>query len=341
MLVVYNETHRQHQGAGEFFRGEMVPCYENPRRIDSLAVYLDSQSFAEFTEASRFGQEPIARVHDASYLDFLANAYGRWIEVAGDCDAIPHAWIGRGLHQGGIPTDIHGQLGYYASDAGTPITSGTWKAVQAASDATVTAAQLVRDSDRSVFALTRPPGHHAGKDVYGGYCFLNFAAIGAQSFLDHGAKRVAILDIDFHHGNGTQAIFYDRSDVLFVSIHGDPSDEYPYFLGYSDEFGMGDGEGFNVNLPLAPGADWSTYGRALTQAIDRIADYSPDRLVVSLGVDTFEHDPISRFQLKTEDFTKVGTCLAQLDLPKLIIFEGGYNVEHLGVNVANVLRTCG
>jgi acetoin utilization deacetylase AcuC-like enzyme len=205
-------------------------------------------------------------------------------------------------------------------------------------DVALTAASAIASgSDRAVFALCRPPGHHAATNYYGGYCFLNNAAIAAQYLLDQGAKRVAILDVDYHHGNGTQEIFYERPDVLYVSIHADPLVDFPYFLGYADETGRGAGAGCNVNLPLPQGTDWARWSEALEHAKKAIATYRPDALIVSLGVDTFELDELSSFRLTTEDFLRMGASLAQLRLPTVIAMEGGYGYEHIGVNTLNVL----
>ncbi|VEB44703.1 Acetylpolyamine aminohydrolase [Chromobacterium violaceum] len=188
-----------------------------------------------------------------------------------------------------------------------------------------------------MFALTRPPGHHAAFDYCGGYCFLNNAAIAAQALRDHGMRKVAVLDVDYHHGNGTQDIFYRRADVLFLSIHGDPRTEYPFFLGFADEKGEGEGLGYNFNFPLAAGACVSTWFVALDCALEQIARFGAEALVVSLGVDTFQGDPISRFQLDSPDFVTLGARLAGLKLPTLFCLEGGYAVEPIGTNVVNVL----
>ena len=182
-----------------------------------------------------------------------------------------------------------------------------------------------------------PPGHHAAGDLYGGYCFINNAAVCAQAFLDQGAKRVAILDVDFHHGNGTQSIFYDRPDVLFASLHGHPSDAFPHFLGYQDESGHGGGEGFNYNYPLRPNTRYDVWSQALDDACNKIRHFSPDALVISLGVDTYEGDPISFFKLTSDDFKRYGAVIASLHLPTLFVMEGGYAVEEIGINTVNVL----
>ena len=201
----------------------------------------------------------------------------------------------------------------------------------------LTGQKLVAQGERAAFALCRPPGHHAGADTYGGYCFLNNAAIAAQALRDGGAERVAILDVDYHHGNGTQAIFYDRADVLFLSLHGHPAQEYPYFAGYAEETGAGAGEGFNRNFPMRWGTGFDVWGDALEQSCRRASAYRPDALVVSLGLDTFEGDPISHFKLESEDYLRVGARIAALGLPTLFVMEGGYAVEALGVNTVNVL----
>jgi acetoin utilization deacetylase AcuC-like enzyme len=187
-------------------------------------------------------------------------------------------------------------------------------------------------------ALTRPPGHHAGADFFGGYCFLNNAALAAQALRDAGAARVAVVDVDYHHGNGTQSIFYDRSDVFTASIHGDPSSEYPFYLGYADETGHGPGQGFNLNLPLAPGTGFAAWRQALEQALAAVRSHGAQALVVPLGVDTFEGDPISTFTLRSADFLDIGRLLASLDLPTVFVMEGGYAVAEVGVNVVNVLE---
>ncbi len=275
-------------------------------------------------------------MHDEGFLDFLENAWEDWARVHGEKDALPMNWTVRTFRQQ-VPRSIDGKLGFYSLDASTPITRGSWRAATFAADTALTAAGLIASGERAAFALTRPPGHHAARDLYGGYCFLNNAAIAAQSLLDGGAARVAILDIDYHHGNGTQSIFYDREDVLFVSIHGDPMDEFPYFLGYADEKGTGRGDGMNVNYPLPWGTDGPAWMIALDDGAKKIASYGPDALVVSLGLDTYKEDPISRFLLSTGDYVEIGTRIAGLGLPTVFVLEGGYAVEALGVNAVNVL----
>jgi acetoin utilization deacetylase AcuC-like enzyme len=216
--------------------------------------------------------------------------------------------------------------------------AGTWRAALSAAEVALTAASRLSGGLRAAFALCRPPGHHAARDYYGGYCFMNNAAIAAQSLVDRGAGRVAILDVDYHHGNGTQSIFYQRDDVFFLSLHADPRWDYPYFLGYGDEVGEGPGQGFNANYPMPWGTAWSTYGEALGDAITRIRRYGPDAVVVSLGVDTYKEDPISKFKLEMADYPRIGALIAALGRPTLFVMEGGYAVEEIGINTVNLLK---
>ncbi|MBP2312243.1 histone deacetylase family protein [Azospirillum soli] len=337
MIIVYSEEHRLQAGRSELNDGQLVPCYEKPARADIVRGRVETAAIGPIVEPTAHGVEPLVRVHDAGYLEFLRTAWGEWVAEHGDWDALPLNWVAPGMSRRHVPKNIDGKLGYYSFDAGTPITAGTWRAVTAAADVALTGADHIRVGDRAAFSLCRPPGHHAGHAFYGGYCFLNNAAIAAQSLRDHGAARVAVLDVDYHHGNGTQEIFWERNDVLFISLHADPIQEFPYFCGYADEVGAGAGEGFNLNLPLPWGTDWASYAEALGTAAERIKAFGADALVVSLGADTYGGDPISRFRLLSEDFLRMGGALARIGLPTLFVMEGGYAVDDLGINVANVL----
>ena len=245
--------------------------------------------------------------------------------------------------------------GYYSFDMCAPIVAGTYQAARAAADVALTAADLLLGGERVVYALCRPPGHHAGSDLYGGYCYLNNAAIAAEYLLsttDHRPpttdpvsssvvgrrSSVAILDIDYHHGNGTQQIFYARSDVLFVSIHADPAREYPFFAGYADERGGGEGAGLNLNIPLEPGVADARYLGALEQALAAIDAFGPRHLVLSAGFDTFGGDPLGDFALTAAAYPAIGRRIAALGLPTLVVQEGGYAVAALGENVVGLLR---
>jgi acetoin utilization deacetylase AcuC-like enzyme len=238
-----------------------------------------------------------------------------------------------------LPDNFAARMGLFSFDAGTPLTAGSWTAARTGAACALTAAREVSAGHvRSAFALSRPPGHHAGADFFGGYCFLNNAALAAQALRDGGAARVAVLDVDYHHGNGTQSIFYERNDVLTVSIHGDPRTEYPFFLGHADEHGAGAGIGFNLNLPLPRGTDFTRWRAALHTGLAAIASFGADALVVSLGVDTFEGDPISGFTLRSADYFEVGEDIAAANLPTVFVFEGGYAVAEVGINTVNVLE---
>ncbi len=336
MLIVYSEQHRLRDARTELCGGELVAPFECPVRAEYVLERIKETGLGEIIAPQTFGLEPIYRIHDRDYIVFLQTCWSEWHTAGYRGEAIPSVWPARGMRQK-VPRDIEGKLGYYAMAAETSITEHTWAAAQVSANVALTAQQHTTQGARSAFALCRPPGHHAAADLYGGYCFLNNAAISAQAFLDQGAQRVAILDVDFHHGNGTQAIFYERSDVLFLSLHGHPQDAFPHFLGYGDEIGRGAGVGYNLNYPLPPGTDYAHWSMALENACQRIADYSPDALMISLGVDTFKGDPISFFKLDSDDFKTYGYRIADLRLPTLFIMEGGYAVEEIGINTLNVL----
>ena len=338
MKTVYSDRHRLQDGQSELIDGKLVKCFECPERADIVLARVGQQSIGEVVEPSDHGLDPVRRVHTAPFVDFLSTAWHEWVATHGEYDALPIVWPTRTMRHDRLPTAIDGKLSYFALDAGTPITAGTWSAITAAADVALTGADIVLDGERHAFSLCRPPGHHAAADVYGGYCFFNNAAIAAQSFRDRGAAKVAVLDVDYHHGNGTQAIFYDRSDVAFASIHGHPEQEYPYFLGYADETGSGDGEGANLNLPLRWGSGWDVYEQALATACSFVSGHRPDALVVSLGVDTFKDDPISKFRLDHDHYLRIGEAIRALDVPTLVVFEGGYAVAEIGINAVNVLE---
>ena len=336
MKLIHSPLHALHDGGMELHRGELVPSYEMPSRVDHILAALSREGWA--VEAPReYDDAVLMSVHDADYVDFLRGAYDAWRAEGRDGFMLPGAFPARGLRRDRVPAGLHARLGYYSFDAGSPIVEGTWQAARAAAHCALTAADLVAAGERSAYALCRPPGHHAGRGMFGGYCYLNNAALAAQRLRDAGLARVAVLDVDYHHGNGTQDIFWERDDVLFVSIHGDPNTEYPFYLGHADERGAGAGGGYNHNFPLPRGTDWTRYAATLETAIGHVADYAPQALVVSLGVDIFEGDPISQFRLGKDDFPRLGSRIAALGLPTVLVQEGGYAVEEIGDNVAGVL----
>ena len=337
MKIVYGSRHQGHSGGMEMNYNRFVPMFEKPERMDQILARLKEVSFGELVEPHHHGLAAVHRIHDPGYVTFLKTAWDRWqkdVGVEGFATAFMFGM--RGMKQ--KPGDsIYAMLSCYTFDVCVPIVAGTWEAITDAVDATLTAQKIVREGARSAFALCRPPGHHASQDLAGGYCYINNAAVAAQAFLDQGARRVAILDVDYHHGNGTQRIFYQRADVLYVSIHGCPQEEYPFLMGFADERGDGEGDGFNLNLPLSKGTAWNTYGPALERAMVAVRDYKPDVLVVSLGADAYKLDPVSAFKLESEDFSEIGRMIASVGLPTLFVMEGGYAVEALGINIVNTL----
>lgn len=336
MITVYSEKHVLRHPLTELSGGELVRPHECPERAQFVLERVQEQRLGSIIEPARFGQAPLLRVHDAAYLEFLEHAWSDWVAAGKRGEAIPDCWPARRMTQK-CPTSITGKLGYYAMAGETSISQGTWEAACAAADVALTAASRLVQGDHGVFALCRPPGHHAARDLFGGYCFLNNAALAAQYLRDAGAGRVAILDVDYHHGNGTQDIFYERADVLFVSLHAHPAQAFPYFSGYEDEIGSGQGCGFTHNLPLPEATEFATWCSALQSALGRIAAFRPDALIVSLGVDTFIDDPISSFRLRSEDFRTYGRMIGACGLPTLFVLEGGYAVREIGVNAVNVL----
>lgn len=337
MLTIYSDDHHLHDGKYELSGGELLPCFECPARADLVHDAVRRAELGEIVEPDDFGLNPLLRVHDARLVAFLQEAWTLWTAAGNECDALPFTFPARGMRTL-EPEHIDGKLGYFAFDVSAPITAGTWQAVQTSANTALTGAALLARGEECVFSLCRPPGHHAAADYIGGYCYLNNIAIAAQYLLDQGANKIAILDVDYHHGNGTQSIFYDRSDVLFASIHGDPEQEFPYFLGRSDERGAGDGTGYNANFPLPWQSSAAEWFAALDAATGLIKDYAPDYLLISLGVDTFIDDPISQFRLRNDDYTTMGERISALGLPMQFVLEGGYAVGDIGINVTNVLR---
>lgn len=341
MLTFYNEQHALHAGRFEIYRGEMLPCFEKPARADFVLSELERRGLGKIVTPQVVPVMSLEKIHSPRYIDFLRHAWQNWLALDpanAEKDVFPAVWPVRSLRDDIEPDNFCAKLGLYSMDSGTPLTSGTWIAAKTGADCAINAAHALHLGERASFALTRPPGHHAGYDFFGGYCFLNNAALAAQHLLDDGAQRVAILDIDYHHGNGTQSIFYQRSDVMFASIHADPRTDFPFYLGHADETGLGAGYGYNLNLPLQQGSSVVNWFSALETACIRLAAFKADALVVSLGVDTFTHDPISHFSLQSADYLRLGERIAQLGLPTVFTFEGGYAVNEIGVNVVNVLE---
>lgn len=338
MQTVFSPRHAGHGGNFELMSGRIVPAFELPRRAEIVLARVKETGLGPVVGPEAQDLAAARRVHAPDYLDFLPRAFPLWTAAGRDGTAMPFVWPVPGMRADVPPTDIDGLLGFYSMDGGATFVEGTWDAILSSHDVALTAAGLVAGGERAAFALCRPPGHHAGSRFCGGYCFINNAAVAAEWFRMKGAARVSVLDVDYHHGNGTQQIFYERGDVQVVNIHADPMVEYPYFLGHRNERGVGEGEGANLNLPLPHGTDFAGWSEALEEGCRAVAAFGPDVVVVSLGVDTYKGDPISQFRLDTPDYPRIGARIRGLGLPTLFVMEGGYAVEEIGVNAVGVLE---
>ncbi len=339
MLIVRCDSHRGHHCL-ELDGGRLIPSWEGPDRAEHVDAAIDALDGAlgPTSHPGPFDRDLVERAHDPAYIDFLSTAWNRWVAAGHEAPAaMTNGWPARRFRPV-RPVHIDALLGFHSFAADCSITDATWPAVEASAATADTAACHVAETGEAAFARCRPPGHHAMRDQFGGYCYLNNAAVATERLLEQGAARVAILDVDYHHGNGTQDIYYERDDVRFCSIHADPMVEFPYFLGHRDEIGEGLGEGSNLNLPLPHGTGADDWFVALEHGIDWIAEFSPDALVVSVGVDTFELDPISQFRLATAHYPVLGARIADVGLPTVLVMEGGYATEQLGENMIGVLR---
>jgi acetoin utilization deacetylase AcuC-like enzyme len=342
MKIFYTAEHRNHYPPFEIFDGGIrVPYYESPDRMDRILAALQKMDWAEFTEPDDFGLDPILAVHDGGYINFLASCWTEWLAAEPEVAASPegHTFLPAtfALRRQTRPTSsLRGRGGYYIMDLSACITAGTYQAALASANCAMSAASSIVNGQSSAFGLCRPPGHHAGKDYAAGYCFINNAAVAANWLSSKG--KVAVLDVDYHAGNGTQDIFYERNDVLTVSIHGDPDFEYPHYIGFADETGAGAGLGFHKNLPLPKGTGDNDYLAALDEALTIIRKFAPKYLVLSAGTDAFDGDPLGMFRLTRSGFAEIGKRIAGLNLPTAIIMEGGYANEALGENTVTILE---
>ncbi|MEQ9125917.1 MAG: histone deacetylase family protein [Alphaproteobacteria bacterium] len=334
MLVVRDDAHLAHQPAEIISRGRAAPHPEVARRAAELEAAAKAGGH-ELVKPRAHGMAPVAAVHDEGYLAFLESAWTRWQALPNPTPYV-HPYAQPNRRMTGLPTGVLGQAGYYMATNSAPIAEGTWGAALASADIALTAADAVTGGDDAAYALCRPPGHHAFTDLAGGFCYLNNVAIAAQHMTTRWPK-LAILDIDVHHGNGTQGIFYERDDVLFVSLHGDPSDYFPFFAGYAGETGAGAGAGKNLNLPLPQGSGDKAFLEALEQGFRAIRAHGPGALLVSLGFDAFENDPIGCLKITTPGFGEVARRIGALGLPTLLVQEGGYDCDGLGPNLTSFL----
>src|SRR5688500_7167572 len=349
MQVVYSSNHLAHDIDTETYMGVGVPANEVAERAEKIRTALQADGGFTLSGPTEHGPDPITAVHDPGLVRFLETA---WSELRSQ--GIPRAFLSadtypnRAMFEGMSPEAIGrlvreprhaaGRAGFWGLDSAAPLVAGTYVAARAAVDVALTAVDLVLGGETAAYGLCRPPGHHAARSMYGGYCFFNNAAIAAEAIVGATGERLAILDLDFHHGNGTQQIFWRRGDVRYVSIHADPDRQYPYFLGRTDETGEGHGAGENLNIPLRAGATNPDYLEATDRAIEAIAAAPGSIVVVSLGFDTYGLDPIGDFALTTDVYHEVGRRVAALGRRLVVLQEGGYHRPSLGEHARAWLR---
>ena len=335
MFAVYSDDNRLHDPEQYVSRGVFVAARESPQRATELLAALHDGGHPVL-EPRRFGLAPLEAVHDPAYLAFLQTAHEQWLQEPGPAGpmAVPQCYAMR--HMSRRPQGFAGQLGYYLSGNSVPLGPQTWRSIQSSADCAVAAAEAVAQGAGEAYALCRPPGHHAYADLAGGFCYVNNAAVAAQH-LRRRFARVSVLDVDVHHGNGTQGIFYHRPDVQFVSIHADPNRAYPWYAGYADEAGAGDGAGATLNLPLPLGTEDAAFLVALRTAIAAVQAFAAEAVVVSLGLDPFKDDPSDLMRVTTAGFGAIGGEIGALGLPMVIIQEGGYAIDALRTNLARFL----
>ncbi len=335
MKVVFDARQKSHEPGFYLVKGKFGEAAEKPARADMLLKGALAAG-CDLVEPQDFGPGPRAAIHEPRYLEFLETAYDAWYAL-GDVSEEVMATVRPVEQPASYPRHIIGRIGWHMMDTSCPIGSGTWEGVAASANSAVAGAELLLDGEKEAYALCRPPGHHAYVGRCAGFCYLNNVAIAAQH-LRQAHERVAILDVDVHHGNGTQGIFYARSDVLTISIHGDPQDYYPFFYGHAHERGRGAGQGFNRNLPVPVKSGDEVWLSAIETAIATIRAFAPGALVVALGLDAFEHDPLNGGAVTQQGFKKISQKIGALGLPTLMVQEGGYLREELGDNLASFLN---
>lgn len=343
MRVFYDPRHQLHDPDFEVTAGQRIAAYEVTARAEAIRTALETDGGFEMEPSRSFGVGPILAVHDEGLVRYLETAWQEWRSGGTGVgaimpDAFLHPALRAGMGTAPLPLSPCGQAGSWCFDTATPIVPGTYEATRAACDVALTAADAVLDGARAVYALTRPPGHHSARSVFGGYCYLNQAAVASDWLARRTGGVVGVLDLDFHHGNGTQQIFYERADVAYASIHADPARTFPYFAGYAAEAGADAGAGRTFNQPLPAGTPNDAYLEAVDRALDWFAAIDPMVVLVSLGFDTYGQDPIGNFALSTPVYHEVGRRVASFGRPLVIVQEGGYDVTTLGRNAREWLR---
>ena len=334
MIVVHSPASALHDPDGYFRRGRTVP---HPEQAERHGILLEAclTGGHDISDAPDVGLEPILAVHTSGLVELLRTGWGRRDEIPEVGDEVLTGHFARfQMHR--RPEGLLGLLGYHMADTSTPLRAGTWDAVYGSAQAALGAADLALRHG-SAYALCRPPGHHAYADSAGGFCFLNNTAIAAERLRTAGCRRVAILDIDVHHGNGTQGIFLTRPDVLTVSVHADPANYFPFYARYADETGMDDGAGFNRNIPLPQGTGDAAWLAAIGAGLETLGAFGPDAVVIALGVDASEDDPIGAFKVTTAGFGRAAGLVAELAGPVLLVQEGGYLCPALPRNLGAFL----
>lgn len=332
MKYAFADVQTKHDPSHFLSSGAQQDNPEVPERARRLIAGAEAAGLDRVVPTDH-GLGPIGAVHTPEYLRFLKNIHARWQRIPeASPEVVPNIHPDR--RDFSYPASAVGQAGYHMADTACPIGAETFESAYWSAQSAIHAARLVRDGERAAYGLSRPPGHHAFADIAGGFCFLNNSAIAAQ-YLRQAHDRVAIVDVDLHHGNGTQGIFYGRPDVLTVSLHADPVRFYPFFWGYASERGEGAGLGYNCNLPLPRGSKDDAFLDALSAGIERVRTFAPGALVVALGLDASEFDPFGGLAVSTPGFAKIGAALAGLGLPTVVIQEGGYLCDALGGNLAS------
>ena len=337
MDVVWTELHRLQNPKLEINLGQPIPTYERGERAETIRRQLETDSRFRFVDLDEHGRAPIEQVHDIGLIDYLESAWPEMHRATGRSEFAPEAMLHTGLRDGMSdarpPNGAAAAFGYWCYETATPMVEGTYRAARASVDVALTAADKVLAGAPSSYGLCRPPGHHAARSVFGGFCYFNNAAVVAHHVASTTGTKVTVLDVDYHHGNGTQQIFYERDDVQFVSLHGNPNRAYPWFIGHEDETGAGKGRGANLNVVFEAEAEDDEYVDRLGVACESIASFAPSMVIVSLGLDTYWNDPISDLALTTDGYRRCGEVVRQLGLPTVVLQEGGYDIEAIGRNV--------